>query len=917
MKSSIITLKEKKRATTSVATLPSKMTAEWCSLLLSFAAIAVARVHCQSSEGFISIDCGIEDGSSYDDPITNLNYVSDSPYIDTGINANVSAAYATSAMELQERRFLNVRSFPNNNRNCYDITGVAMGSKYLLRATFMYGNYDGRNSRSIVFDLYLGVNLWKTINVTDPAATIRTEALAVALGESFSVCLLNTGKGTPFVSGMDVRPLKDGVYPGLNATLSAVVHNRLNMGPTSGAIRYPDDKYDRIWETYSSPQWTEISTDSTVNNLSVDGFEPPTAVMQTAVTPENSLTLNFTLELDPGDLSEIVVAVLYFSEFLTLTGNMSRRFYIYFNGARWFQKPFVPEYLLSDSVYGIVSQTGYWQYNITLQALSNSTLPPILNAMEIMAAMDSSNEATDGGDVDAISGIKESYQVKRNWRGDPCSPKDFAWDGINCTFSLSEPPRITRINLSSSGLNGTISTAFATLAAIQYLDLSYNNITGTIPGFLARLSSLKILDLTNNNLTGSIPSALLTEAQNGLLTLRLEGNPYLCTDESSCQLTPASTKKKITAPVIVILGVLPLLLVVLVVFLVWRYRTNKGYGRASHVSQQNQPIFNRIQKHQDSPLQFENRQFTYLELKNITDNFKRVLGKGGFGTVYYGCLEDGIEVAVKMRSPSTSQEPKEFLYEAQFLMRVHHKNLVSMLGFCKDGDYMGLVYDYMAQGSVENHLRGRRQNATSLSWRQRLQIALESAQGLDYLHKSCKPSIIHRDVKTANILLSETFEAKIADFGISKTLSETNTHVSTIIIGTKGYLDPEYHITGQLSRKSDVYSFGVVILELITGKPAIITSEDNVHISHWIQQRLSQGSIEDVVDARMHGEYSANSVWKCITTALACLTVLPYQRPTMANVVSQLKRSLELENLHSQNRRTVTSGETVFTSSLK
>ncbi|XP_042413739.1 probable LRR receptor-like serine/threonine-protein kinase At1g05700 isoform X2 [Zingiber officinale] len=890
MKSSIITLKEKKRATTSVATLPSKMTAEWCSLLLSFAAIAVARVHCQSSEGFISIDCGIEDGSSYDDPITNLNYVSDSPYIDTGINANVSAAYATSAMELQERRFLNVRSFPNNNRNCYDITGVAMGSKYLLRATFMYGNYDGRNSRSIVFDLYLGVNLWKTINVTDPAATIRTEALAVALGESFSVCLLNTGKGTPFVSGMDVRPLKDGVYPGLNATLSAVVHNRLNMGPTSGAIRYPDDKYDRIWETYSSPQWTEISTDSTVNNLSVDGFEPPTAVMQTAVTPENSLTLNFTLELDPGDLSEIVVAVLYFSEFLTLTGNMSRRFYIYFNGARWFQKPFVPEYLLSDSVYGIVSQTGYWQYNITLQALSNSTLPPILNAMEIMAAMDSSNEATDGGDVDAISGIKESYQVKRNWRGDPCSPKDFAWDGINCTFSLSEPPRITRINLSSSGLNGTISTAFATLAAIQYLDLSYNNITGTIPGFLARLSSLKIL---------------------------LEGNPYLCTDESSCQLTPASTKKKITAPVIVILGVLPLLLVVLVVFLVWRYRTNKGYGRASHVSQQNQPIFNRIQKHQDSPLQFENRQFTYLELKNITDNFKRVLGKGGFGTVYYGCLEDGIEVAVKMRSPSTSQEPKEFLYEAQFLMRVHHKNLVSMLGFCKDGDYMGLVYDYMAQGSVENHLRGRRQNATSLSWRQRLQIALESAQGLDYLHKSCKPSIIHRDVKTANILLSETFEAKIADFGISKTLSETNTHVSTIIIGTKGYLDPEYHITGQLSRKSDVYSFGVVILELITGKPAIITSEDNVHISHWIQQRLSQGSIEDVVDARMHGEYSANSVWKCITTALACLTVLPYQRPTMANVVSQLKRSLELENLHSQNRRTVTSGETVFTSSLK
>ncbi|XP_042465208.1 putative leucine-rich repeat receptor-like protein kinase At2g19210 [Zingiber officinale] len=893
------------------------MTVAWCCLLVGFAAIAVVQVHCQlpDTQGFISIDCGIEEGSTYSDPITNLTYVSDGSYIDTGVNANISREHVT---EQQARSFLNVRSFPNSSRNCYDITGITIGSKYLLRAMFMYGNYDGRNSRSISFDLYLGVNLWKTINLTDPATTFWTEALAVALDDAFSVCLVNTGKGTPFVSAMDVRPLSDGIYPEVNATRTMVVFERLNMGPTSGIIRYPDDKYDRLWDSYINiPLWTEISTNSTVNNLAIDFFEAPSVVMQTAVTPANSSNLYYSWKLDPGDLSE-VLAVLYFSEFLTLTGNMSRQFYIYLNDFLWYNQPFDTPLLLKNYVYGLNPIVGYQQYNMTLQALSNSTLPPILNAMEILTRMGDSNVATNSEDVDAILTIKELYQIKRNWRGDPCSPRGFAWDGINCTFSLSDPPRITSINVSSSGLTGTINTAFARFGEIQYLDLSNNNITGTIPGFLGRLSSLKLLDLTNNNLTGSIPSELLAEAQNELLTLRFEGNPYLCSDGSSCQLIASSTKRKISTPVIVTLCVLPLLMLVLVVFLVWRYRKKKGYGIGNPVNQQKRPIFNEIQKHQEvqsSPLQFENRQFTYLELKDITNNFNRVLGEGGFGTVYYGCLKDGLEVAVKMRSEAAPQGPMEFLSEAQFLLRVHHRNLVSMVGYCKDGNYMGLVYEYMAQGTVRDHLKGRTQNMTSLSWQQRLQIAVESAQGLEYLHTACKPPIIHRDVKTANILLSERFEAKISDFGISKTLSEADTHILTIVMGTAGYLDPEYHVTSQLSSKSDVYSFGVVILELVTGQAPIVTSADKAHISVWVRQRLTRGNVEDVVDPRLHNEYDVNSVWKCIDTALGCLARAPQARPTMGNVVAQLKSSLELENLRIKNGNSVASSQSMFTSS--
>jgi len=300
----------------------------------------------------------------------------------------------------------------------------------------------------------------------------------------------------------------------------------------------------------------------------------------------------------------------------------------------------------------------------------------------------------------------------------------------------------------------------------------------------------------------------------------------------------------------------------------------------------------------DSALQLENRQFTFKELEMITKNFQQVLGQGGFGYVYHGILENGIDVAVKLRSDSSDQGVREFLVEAQVLARIHHKNLVSLIGYCKEGEHMALVYEYMPEGNLQEHIAGKDRKGGCLTWRQRLRIALESSQGLEYLHKSCNPHLIHRDVKSTNVLLNTALEAKIADFGLSKAFSvNANAYTSTVtLVGTPGYVDPEYQATMQPSTTSDVYSFGVVLLELITGKPAIVRDPEPISLIRWAQRRLSRGDIEAVVDASMQGDYDVNSVWKAAETALKCTELNSLQRPTMTEVVVQLQECLGLEN---------------------
>ncbi|GJN19013.1 hypothetical protein PR202_gb06240 [Eleusine coracana subsp. coracana] len=450
--------------------------------------------------------------------------------------------------------------------------------------------------------------------------------------------------GTPFISGLDLRPLKSNLYPEANISQSLVLinSNRFNMGPTDNSIvRYPLDPHDRIWSTYDTiPSWTEISATSLVENYLTDAYDVPSAVMQTAATPINGSIID--LLWDPSDpsmnISSRYFFVLYFVELQNVPSNALWQFDI----------------------------IGLPRYSISLVATKSATLPPILNAMEVYLTKPISDIATDPGDATAMMAIQEHFNVKKNWMGDPCAPKAFAWIGLNCTYPSSS------------------------------------------------LSRVKALVGNNGNLCG--------------------GGTACGSDTSNCK---------------------------------------------------------------------------------------------------------------------------------------------------------------------------------PLTWGQRLQIALDAAQGLEYLHVACKPALIHRDVKSRNILLTTNHGAKIADFGLTKAFSDSKTHITTEPAGTMRYLDPEYVLPKlpYQREKSDVYSFGVVLLELITGHSPVVPINESVsiHIGEWVHQNLIQVTIESIIDSRMGGEYDINSVWKVADLALRCKQEVSRERPTMTDVVAQIKESIQLE-VHRDGRRNLALG---------
>ncbi|KAK3138222.1 hypothetical protein QOZ80_5AG0366030 [Eleusine coracana subsp. coracana] len=884
------------------AIIPRTMRATaWLSIFCFAAAVGVLQVRAQpDNNGFVSIDCGLPETASYVDTETNLPYVPDAAFTDTGSNHNISAEYMLPRLY---KRFYNVRSFPDGARNCYTIRSLVAGLKYLIRASFYHGNYD-RLDRLPIFDLYIGVNFVGMVNVSNPDGVETLEAIVLVPDEFVQVCLVNTGSGTPFISNLELRPLKRKLYPQVNATQGLVLYARRNFGETTDTIRYPDDPHDRIWRAWTRPTiWDPLSVTTTVTTSDI--FEEPSRVMRTAITSRNTsenIEFSWDPEPDPQNPMPRYTANMYFAELQLLSGNAVRQFDINLNGDRRYSGlDLKHNYLHYSVIYN--DKNPYpvsTHYKVSISATANSTLPPIINALEIFSIIPTTNAGTDSADVSAITTVKTAYRIQKNWVGDPCGPKALAWDGLICSYAISTSPRIASVNLSFSGLSGDISSSFANLKAVKTLDLSHNNFTGSIPNALSQLPSLTSLDLSNNQLSGSIPPGLLERVQDGSLNLRYENNPNLCSNGDSCQTGKGKSKLAVYISIpVVLLSVIGLLAAL--VFCLLR-RKKQGLGNTI-VKPQNEtpmshvPLGGRNIRAQTS-LQLENRRFTFNELKDITNNFQRMVGEGGFGKVYDGFLEDGTQVAVKLRSQSSNQGVKEFLAEAQILARIHHNNLVSMVGYCKDGQYMALVYEYMQEGTLQEQIAGNGRTGRCLTWRQRLRIALESAQGLEYLHKGCNPPLIHRDVKATNILLNAKLEAKIADFGLSKSFNRDNEgHIlTTTLVGTPGYVDPEYQATMQPTTKSDVYSFGVILLELITGKSAIIFDPTPIHIIHWVRQRLARGNIEGIVDTRMQNNYEVNSVWKTADIALKCTEQVSMQRPTMTDVVTQLQDCLELEN---------------------
>ncbi|XWS20199.1 hypothetical protein CRYUN_Cryun31cG0079400 [Craigia yunnanensis] len=830
-------------------------------LLFSSFSVAVL-IHAQDQSGFISLDCGLPEGSSYNETTTGINYTSDAPYIQTGISNRLPGFNSGKQQQILEH----LRSFPEGDRNCY-MLNLGKGDKYLVRTSFMYGNYDAKNEAP-EFDLHLGPNLWETMVFQNASAVIVKEIIHLLQSNYLHVCLVNTGKGIPFISALELRLLKNSTYNTQSETESLEPFFRSDFGSSSNStFRFPQDVYDRIWQPYRRNDLGQKSTNSSITSNS--DYEPPLLAMRTASTPANSsLPLNFSAQ--DSDSNAQFYFYMHLAELEELQVNESREFITYINDKLWFQAN-SPIYLRADTIQSTISEKGG---QFSMVRTRRSTHPPILNAFEAYKVKELVRSQSVEKEVNAIMNIKSMYGLKRNWQGDPCTPQQYSWEGLNCSYEDSNPPRIISLNLSSSGLSGEIPRYIVNLTQLLYLDLSNNNLTGPVPEFLTDLQSLTLLNLERNALNGSVPAGLIEKSNRRLLQLNVEGNQIPCTWES-CM----TTKKKTSVVVPIVASAASVLsLLIIVSALLWWFKRAKPSGN--------------LGSRKPYKKELKNRQFTYSDVQRITNNFDRVIGKGGFGTVYHGCIVD-TEVAVKMLSKSSFQGYKQFEAEVELLLRVHHRNLTSLIGYCDDGTNMGLIYEYMAKGNLSEYLSDN--SGSVLNWEGRLGIALEAAQGLEYLHHGCKPPIIHRDVKSTNILLAENLKAKLSDFGLSKSF-EGGSHVSTVVAGTPGYLDPEYSTTNRLTEKSDVYSFGVVLLEIITNRPVIArTIDEPTHISHWVGSMLSNGDIENIVDSRLQGDFEINSVWKAIEVAMACLSPASTKRPTMNQVVMELSQCLLAE----------------------
>ncbi|XP_014494672.1 pto-interacting protein 1 [Vigna radiata var. radiata] len=317
---------------------------------------------------------------------------------------------------------------------------------------------------------------------------------------------------------------------------------------------------------------------------------------------------------------------------------------------------------------------------------------------------------------------------------------------------------------------------------------------------------------------------------------------------------------------------------------------NDGNGRASETAKQG------IQAVKIQPIEVPELQVD--ELKEITDGFgeSSLIGEGSYGRVYYGVLKSGQAAAIK-KLDASKQPDDEFLAQVSMVSRLKHDNFVQLLGYCIDGNSRILAYEFASNGSLHDILHGRKgvkgaQPGPVLTWTQRVKIAVGAAKGLEYLHERADPHIIHRDIKSSNVLIFDDDVAKIADFDLSNQAPDMAARLhSTRVLGTFGYHAPEYAMTGQLNAKSDVYSFGVVLLELLTGRKPVdhTLPRGQQSLVTWATPRLSEDKVRQCVDARLGGDYPPKAVAKMAAVAALCVQYEADFRPNMSIVVKALQ----------------------------
>ncbi|KAL3031534.1 hypothetical protein AAZX31_02G034400 [Glycine max] len=555
---------------------------------------------------------------------------------------------------------------------------------------------------------------------------------------------------------------------------------------------------------------------------------------------------------------------------------------------------------------------------LLLMEISSAALSPSGINYEVVALMAIKNDLID------------PHNVLENWdinSVDPCS-----WRMITCSPDGS----VSALGLPSQNLSGTLSPGIGNLTNLQSVLLQNNAISGRIPAAIGSLEKLQTLDLSNNTFSGEIPSSLgglknlnyfltgscpqslsniegltlVDLSYNNLSgslprisarTLKIVGNSLICGPKANnCStilpeplsfppdaLRGQSDSGKKSHHVALAFGAsfgAAFVLVIIVGFLVWwRYRRN-------------QQIFFDVNEHYDPEVRLGHlKRFSFKELRAATDHFnsKNILGRGGFGIVYKACLNDGSVVAVKrLKDYNAAGGEIQFQTEVETISLAVHRNLLRLSGFCSTQHERLLVYPYMSNGSVASRLKDHIHGRPALDWTRRKRIALGTARGLVYLHEQCDPKIIHRDVKAANILLDEDFEAVVGDFGLAKLLDHRDSHVTTAVRGTVGHIAPEYLSTGQSSEKTDVFGFGILLLELITGHKALdfgrAANQKGVMLD-WVKKLHQDGRLSQMVDKDLKGNFDLIELEEMVQVALLCTQFNPSHRPKMSEVLKMLE----------------------------
>ncbi|XP_040368575.1 LRR receptor-like serine/threonine-protein kinase ERL2 isoform X3 [Rosa chinensis] len=476
--------------------------------------------------------------------------------------------------------------------------------------------------------------------------------------------------------------------------------------------------------------------------------------------------------------------------------------------------------------------------------------------------------------------------------------------------SVGNLEHLLTLNFSGNHLDGPLPAEFGDLRSVQIIDMSFNNLSGSIPSELGQLQNLAALLLNNNNLRGKIPDQLtncfsletLNFSYNNLSGIvppmrnfsrfspdSFIANPLLCSDWLGSICRPVAPKSRAVfsraAVVCMALGFITLLSMVIVAI----YKSNQPKQLMMGSTKNGQGPAKLVILHMDMAIH------SFDDIMRITENLneKYIIGYGASSTVYKCVLKNSRPMAIKRLYNRYPHNWREFETELETIGSIKHRNLVSLHGYSLSPLGNLLFYDYMENGSLWDMLHGPSKKV-KLDWETRLKIAVGAAQGLAYLHHDCNPRIIHRDVKSSNILLDENFEAHLSDFGIAKSIPSADTHASTYVLGTIGYIDPEYARTSRLNEKSDVYSFGIVLLELLTGKKAV-DKESNLH--HLILSKADNNTVMETVDPEVSVTcMDITHVKKTFQLALLCTKRNPTERPTMHEVARVLVSLLPLHH---------------------